>query len=120
MLGRLTRINQVMHNLLKLYPEQFLVYITFGTAGTIAAIHIALTRPLITSRPYYRGYYDVVRPDHELVHSWRVPEEYPAYYLSNRRADSWKACLERLWMESQTRLVLFIFDLLGDYVGFCK
>lgn len=55
MLGRLARINQVLHNLLKLYPEQFLVYVTFGTVGTMAAIHVALTRPLITARPYYRS-----------------------------------------------------------------
>lgn len=34
--------------------------------------------------PYYRGFYDVVRPSDPAALQWRVPEDYPAYYLTNR------------------------------------
>jgi hypothetical protein len=60
MLKRLKAINDVMHNLLKLYPEQFIVYATFGTFSLGMAGYILATRPIITYRPYYRGMFFVL------------------------------------------------------------
>ncbi|KAF1760000.1 hypothetical protein GCK72_008246 [Caenorhabditis remanei] len=34
-----------------------------------------------SEKPYYRGYYDVVRSDDPIALNWRKPEEYPAPYL---------------------------------------
>ena len=47
------------------------------------------TLPMDT-KPWYRGRYDVVRPDSDKAMSRREPELYPAYYLSNRRAESYR------------------------------
>lgn len=55
MIGRLARINQVLHNLLKLYPEQFVIASTFGLSAVAMISYIIATRPIITYRPWYRG-----------------------------------------------------------------
>ncbi len=35
--------------------------------------------------PYYRNHYEVRRPDDPVSLHWRLPEEYPAYYVTNRQ-----------------------------------
>lgn len=55
MLKRLKAVSDVMHNLLKLYPEQFFVASTIGTFSVGLAAYIVATRPIISYRPYYRG-----------------------------------------------------------------
>uniref|UniRef100_A0A0K0FMM7 Small integral membrane protein 26 n=1 Tax=Strongyloides venezuelensis TaxID=75913 RepID=A0A0K0FMM7_STRVS len=41
-------------------------------------------------KPYYRGYYDVVRPSDSVALEWKLPTDYPAPYLSNRENLSWE------------------------------
>ncbi|KJH51123.1 hypothetical protein DICVIV_02682 [Dictyocaulus viviparus] len=74
------------HYLLKNYPEQTIVFSTFGLAGIVIT---ALKFPRYgdnifgTAKPYYRGYYDVVRPDDPIAINWRKPEDYPPPYLTD-------------------------------------
>ncbi|CAD5229280.1 unnamed protein product [Bursaphelenchus okinawaensis] len=70
----------------KLWPEQMIVFCTFGSVGVFGAIREAVTNPYSIERPWYRSNYDVVRPDARIVHLWRTPEEYPAKYETNRNA----------------------------------
>ncbi|KAI6182030.1 hypothetical protein M3Y99_01962000 [Aphelenchoides fujianensis] len=46
------------------------------------------------AKPWYRGRYDVVRPDSEVAMQRRPPKDYPANYLSNRRTDSYRKYLK--------------------------
>ncbi|VDM78765.1 unnamed protein product [Strongylus vulgaris] len=70
------------HMLIKEYPEQTIMYSTFGLAGVIIAIYKLSKYGTEGGKPYYRGYYDVVRPNDPIALSWRKPEDYPAPYLS--------------------------------------
>ncbi|VDL77441.1 unnamed protein product [Nippostrongylus brasiliensis] len=71
------------HRLLKDYPEQTIMYATFGLATVVMAAYKLNKYGITEQKPYYRGYYDVVRSDDPLAKSWRKPEEYPAPYLSS-------------------------------------
>ncbi|KAK6022334.1 hypothetical protein OSTOST_11975 [Ostertagia ostertagi] len=84
---RTTRIIRYWKNLprmlLKKYPEQTIMYSTFGVATVIIGIYKFRKYLNLDERPYYRGYYDVVRSDDPLAKTWRKPEDYPAPYLSD-------------------------------------
>ncbi|KAK5969042.1 Mitochondrial Ribosomal Protein Large [Trichostrongylus colubriformis] len=71
------------HHLIKTYPEQTIMFATFGTASFFIAIYKIRKYLSMDMRPYYRGYYDVVRSDDPLAKTWRKPEDYPAPYLSD-------------------------------------
>ncbi|CAI2349142.1 unnamed protein product [Caenorhabditis sp. 36 PRJEB53466] len=69
------------HKMLKKYPEQTIFYATFGVATVILG-GFKLNKYLTNNeKPYYRGYYDVVRSNDPVALNWRKPEEYPAPYL---------------------------------------
>ncbi|VDO68078.1 unnamed protein product [Haemonchus placei] len=71
------------HRMLKTYPEQTIMYSTFGLATVVMAIYKLYKFINLDERPYYRGYYDVVRPNDPIALNWRKPEDYPAPYLSD-------------------------------------
>ncbi|WKX91141.1 hypothetical protein Q1695_009742 [Nippostrongylus brasiliensis] len=85
--SRTTRIinywKALPRRLMKDYPEQTIMYATFGLATVIMAAYKLNKYGITEQKPYYRGYYDVVRSDDPLAKSWRKPEEYPAPYLSS-------------------------------------
>ncbi|KAE9554189.1 hypothetical protein FO519_002610 [Halicephalobus sp. NKZ332] len=87
-IGRTTRILRYIQyaprHLFNKYPEQFLCYCTFGLAGLLACIHKINKYGINGIQPYYRSRYEVVRPDDPKALNWRVPEEYPPEYLTNR------------------------------------
>ncbi|CAO4371826.1 hypothetical protein L5515_005506 [Caenorhabditis briggsae] len=69
------------HRMLKKYPEQTIFYATFGTATLLIGGYKMKKYLTESEKPYYRGYYDVVRSDDPIALNWRKPEEYPAPYL---------------------------------------
>ncbi|KAE9420508.1 hypothetical protein Angca_003051, partial [Angiostrongylus cantonensis] len=72
------------HRMLKEYPEQTIMYSSVGLAGLVIGIYKLHKYGIFNiDRPYYRGYYDVVRPNDPIAINWRKPEEYPAPYLSD-------------------------------------
>jgi hypothetical protein len=87
--ARILRINKVLHSILKKYPEQTIVMGTIGAVTLSCALYTLFTKTILTIRPYYRGRYDIVRPDHPLVHGWRPPTDYPPPYMSGRHANKW-------------------------------
>ncbi|KAL3110755.1 hypothetical protein niasHT_011260 [Heterodera trifolii] len=38
-------------------------------------------------KPFYRQHFEVRRPDDQMVLKWRLPEEYPARFQTNRQSD---------------------------------
>ncbi|CAB3402792.1 unnamed protein product [Caenorhabditis bovis] len=68
-------------NMLKKYPEQTIFYATFGVATLFIGAYKFKKYLNDSDKPYYRGYYDVVRPNDPIALNWRKPEEYPAPYL---------------------------------------
>ncbi|TKR79802.1 hypothetical protein L596_013969 [Steinernema carpocapsae] len=80
----LRNLKALPHKLWNLYPEQVFFFSTFGVAATIIAAYKINKYGLYGIQPYYRGRYDITRPDDPIALNWRVPEEYPAHYLSNR------------------------------------
>ncbi|EYC12193.1 hypothetical protein Y032_0048g1661 [Ancylostoma ceylanicum] len=69
--------------LVKEYPEQTIMYATFGLAAVIMGAYKLNKYGTEGEKPWYRGYYDVVRPNDPIALNWRKPEEYPAPYLSD-------------------------------------
>ncbi|KHN77171.1 Uncharacterized protein K12H4.5 [Toxocara canis] len=90
--SRMTRIGRYLRalplELWRLYPEQVALFSTFGVAA--AAVIVYKLRKYGTEgvQPYYRGQYEVVRPNDPIALNWRPPEDYPAPYLSNRENSS--------------------------------
>uniref|UniRef100_A0A1I7ZDW4 NADH dehydrogenase [ubiquinone] 1 alpha subcomplex subunit 4 n=1 Tax=Steinernema glaseri TaxID=37863 RepID=A0A1I7ZDW4_9BILA len=80
----LRRLKGLPRELWNLYPEQVALYSTFGVAAAIIAAYKVNKYGTEGIQPYYRGRYDIVRTDNPVALNWRVPEEYPAPYLSNR------------------------------------
>uniref|UniRef100_A0A0N4Z1A5 Uncharacterized protein n=1 Tax=Parastrongyloides trichosuri TaxID=131310 RepID=A0A0N4Z1A5_PARTI len=78
------------HHLWKTYPEQMAFYSTFGVASLVICGY-RLNQYLNgrDEKPYYRGFYDVVRPSDPVALEWKVPTEYPAPYLTNRENERW-------------------------------
>ncbi|CAI4226767.1 unnamed protein product [Auanema sp. JU1783] len=70
--------------MLKQYPEQTIFFSTFGLATLIIAGYKLQNFSAEGAKPWYRGYYDVVRPNDPIALNWRKPEEYPAPYLSSK------------------------------------
>ncbi|KAI6218351.1 hypothetical protein M3Y99_01718500 [Aphelenchoides fujianensis] len=90
---RVLRMKEVLHDLFKQFPEQIIVGgVVFSIAGPVWLYRV-LDYPSNT-KPWYRGRYDVVRPDSEVAMQRRPPEDYPANYLSNRRTDSYRKYLK--------------------------
>ncbi|KAI1716523.1 hypothetical protein DdX_07583 [Ditylenchus destructor] len=71
-------------------PEEFLCW-TLIFPAVIARFGYMFWKDGInpTARPYYRYKYEVRRPDDPLSLAWRTPEDYPAYYQSNRDNVDW-------------------------------
>ncbi|VDN51712.1 unnamed protein product [Dracunculus medinensis] len=102
--SRIVRVSRYLRALPRFlwneYPEQVVAASTFGVGGLVAfAYKISIYSDEKVTRPYYRGSYEVVRPDDPLALIWRKPElhyifrlfegfqtfqDYPAPYLSNR------------------------------------
>lgn len=102
--SRTTRIVRYIQyaprHLFNKYPEQSVMYCTFGLAGLVACIYklwgydtesgILLFvycinyKIKLLAKPWYRSRYEVVRPNDPRALGWRAPEEYPPPYLSNR------------------------------------
>ncbi|KAF8382650.1 hypothetical protein PRIPAC_71792 [Pristionchus pacificus] len=70
--------------MLQEYPEQTIFWSTFGTAAFALLAYRISYATAEGPRPWYRGYYSVVRPDDPIAINWRKPEEYPAPYLSTK------------------------------------
>ncbi|CAD6188644.1 unnamed protein product [Caenorhabditis auriculariae] len=73
--------------MLKKYPEQTIFYATFGLASVVMGAYKLQKFGTEGVKPWYRSYYDVVRPDDPVLKTWRKPEEYPAPYLSDNGFD---------------------------------
>ena len=70
------------------HPEKLIFGTVCGGIGTARFLYLYLnSNGFVGERPYYRGQYDIVRPDHRRALEWRVPEEYPARYLTNRETE---------------------------------
>uniref|UniRef100_A0A7E4V0A8 NADH-ubiquinone oxidoreductase subunit n=1 Tax=Panagrellus redivivus TaxID=6233 RepID=A0A7E4V0A8_PANRE len=83
--GRILRyLQHAPRHLFNKYPEQFVAYSTFGLAGVIAVIYKLNKYGFDGVQPYYRNRYEVVRPDDPRALNWRLPEDYPAPYITNR------------------------------------
>uniref|UniRef100_A0AC34RLL4 Uncharacterized protein n=1 Tax=Panagrolaimus sp. JU765 TaxID=591449 RepID=A0AC34RLL4_9BILA len=86
--SRATRIMRYLQHaprhLFNKYPEQVTLYLTFGLVGVAAIIYKLNKYGINGVPPYYRGRYEVVRPDDPRALNWRVPTDYPAPYLTNR------------------------------------
>lgn len=110
--SRSTRILRYLQyaprHLFNKYPEQFVCYLTFGLAGAIIAgyklstyghdggnykyiANLVWYNDFISVKPYYRGRYQVVRPDDPIALNWRPPSDYPPRYLSNRENHSYES-----------------------------
>lgn len=64
---------------------------TFGVA--CVGLTVYRTKQLMDGRdekPYYRGYYDIVRPSDTVALEWKLPTDYPARYLTNRENVNWQ------------------------------
>ncbi|CAJ0955696.1 unnamed protein product, partial [Mesorhabditis belari] len=69
------------HHFMKKYPEQTIVASLTMPLSIGIAIYKIKWYNEAGDKPYYRGYYDVYRPNDPLVSYWRKSEEYPAPYL---------------------------------------
>ena len=72
---------------MNVYPLQFWSYLLLGVPSTIVFLIKAYQRAPTggtDKRPYYRDHYEVRRPNDIIALKWRLPEEYPADYVSNR------------------------------------
>uniref|UniRef100_A0AC35TP41 NADH dehydrogenase [ubiquinone] 1 alpha subcomplex subunit 4 n=1 Tax=Rhabditophanes sp. KR3021 TaxID=114890 RepID=A0AC35TP41_9BILA len=93
--SRATRIARVLkalpHHLWKTYPEQMAFYSTFGVVSVgLFGYRIKQYLEGRDEKPYYRGYYDIVRPSDPIALQWRTPTDYPAPYLTNRENVNWE------------------------------
>uniref|UniRef100_A0A915ATR5 Uncharacterized protein n=2 Tax=Parascaris univalens TaxID=6257 RepID=A0A915ATR5_PARUN len=86
--SRMTRIGRYLRalprELWNLYPEQVALFSTFGVVTVIVAVYKIRKYGTEGVQPYYRGHYEVVRPNDPIALNWRPPEDYPAPYLTNR------------------------------------
>jgi len=84
---RLTRYSRWVWNK---YPEQFVGYLFFGVIGFGAFINLVVRYPDLGyygAAPFYRNHYECRRPDDAVAMNWRLPEEYPAYYVTKRESE---------------------------------
>ncbi|GMR32156.1 hypothetical protein PMAYCL1PPCAC_02351, partial [Pristionchus mayeri] len=70
--------------MLQKFPEQTIFYSTFGLASAVLLVYKLQGASAEGPKPWYRGYYSVVRPDDPIAVNWRKPEDYPAPYLSSK------------------------------------
>ncbi|CEF62434.1 Hypothetical protein SRAE_1000070700 [Strongyloides ratti] len=86
-----TLLTTLPSRLWKKYPEQMVAYSTLGVASLLmGGYRLKQYFDGRDEKPYYRGYYDVVRPSDTIALEWRVPTDYPAPYLTNRENVNWK------------------------------
>ncbi|GMT04601.1 hypothetical protein PENTCL1PPCAC_26775 [Pristionchus entomophagus] len=75
---------EMPRRMLQQYPEQTIFYATFGVASAVLLVAKLRNVTAEGPKPWYRGYYSVVRPDDPIAVNWRKPEDYPAPYLSTK------------------------------------
>ncbi|CAD5234686.1 unnamed protein product [Bursaphelenchus xylophilus] len=73
---------------LKRWPEQTVVGSTFGLLALSICVYRMAQLNSWSIRPWYRSDYDIVRPEAAIVPLWRVPEDYPPPYETNRNSAS--------------------------------
>uniref|UniRef100_A0A914HZ16 Uncharacterized protein n=1 Tax=Globodera rostochiensis TaxID=31243 RepID=A0A914HZ16_GLORO len=79
---------------IKHYPEFFYGWCMVLTVGTISfgtKFYFAGWPNYYgcgwSNKPYYREYFEVRRPNDPAVLKWRLPEEYPADFVTNRQGN---------------------------------
>ncbi|KAH7694051.1 Protein K12H4.5 [Aphelenchoides avenae] len=85
-------------HLMNKYPEQFFGYLFLGIPALAMWSYRTYNCGIDGQKPWYRGIYDVRRVDDPTALNWRLPEEYPAGYQSNRESYThWTAAKDYGW-----------------------